>query len=696
MEWLNGVSTFDNVLIVKHVDGSLPLSSPYRIIAADADRSDDITLADSVLLRSLILNQINELPNTTSWRFVDASYVFPNPADPFQAVFPELASINNLNADITGLDFIAIKTGDVNNSAVPVLIPDYSLLSKITGKVYYDLDGSCTETAGDAVLANRKVVVSGTGGSFYGNTKADGTYQIFLPAGTYDVQIIQPNALWEACTEIVTNVSAPFQGVATVDFAEQAVADCPFMEVNLSTWGLRRCFNSNYVVNYCNEGTEDAVGASVEVTLDPYFINVSSSLPWTSVTGNTYTFDLGDIAVSECGTFHIFFEVSCDAELGQTHCSSAHIYPDQSCVPPSALWSGADLVVTGVCTGDEVIFTITNNGQDMTEPVPYVIIEDVMIQMNGTVQLNQGQSMTLPAQPANGATWRAQANEVSNHPYETFASATVEGCTDGSGTVTFGFVNQFPMPDETPFEDIDCRENVGAYDPNDKTGLPLGVDSEHFIEQNQDLTYTIRFQNTGTDTAFTVVVIDNLPISLNPATIRILGSSHPYDFVFEGHNTLKFTFPNIMLPDSNVNEPASHGFVKFFIEQQADLAIGTQIENEAGIYFDFNDPVITNRTLHTVGKDFLMEVSATQTLLKGVEMEVFPNPTEAIANFRFKGLELNDGLLTIFDQQGRQVNALNFTGSSCQFDGTGLAGGVYFFKIENAGSGVATGKILVK
>ncbi|MCF8245324.1 MAG: T9SS type A sorting domain-containing protein [Saprospiraceae bacterium] len=696
MDTWNGVSTFDNVLISKHIDGSALFASPYQIIAADADNSGDVTAADTALIRSLIIAAITEFPNNTSWRFVDASYAFPNPSDPFQGVFPESASINNLSGNVSGLDFVAIKVGDVNNSAIPILQPDTSMLSKITGKVYFDQDQTCTETTGDTPLGTRTVVATGTGGTFYGNTLPNGQYRFFLPAGTYDVHIVQPNGLWGACEETVTGITVQFQGSATVDFAEQALFDCPLMEVNLGTWGLRRCFNNSYQVNYCNEGTAAAQDVYVEVTLDPYFENLSSIIPWTLVSGNTYRFEIGDVAVDECGLFTINFDVSCDAELGQTHCSYAHIYPDSSCLPAPPFWSGADLVVTGNCDGDNVIFTITNQGAAMTEPVPYVVIEDVMIQMSADdLLLGQGQSTTVTV-PANGATWRLEAAEVAFHPYETFASATVEGCSDGSSPVTFGFVNLFPLADANPFEDLDCQENIGSFDPNDKVGLPLGVEAEHFIKQNQDLTYTIRFQNTGTDTAFNILIVDSLSASLNPATIRLLGSSHPARIELKGNGVAKFIFSNIMLPDSNVNEMASHGFVRFAIEQRADLLIGTQIENEAGIYFDFNDPIITNRTLHTVGKDFLMEVSASQTLLKGVELEVFPNPTEAVANFRFKGMDLQDGLLTVFDQQGRQVGVTAFTGSTCQFDGTGLVDGVYFFKIENAGNGVATGKILVK
>ncbi|MCC6726332.1 MAG: T9SS type A sorting domain-containing protein [Saprospiraceae bacterium] len=688
---INGVSSFDLVLIWKHIAGITLLDSPYKIIAADVDHSNTLNPADTSVLRSVILGLLPNFPNNTSWRFVDANYAFPNPGNPFEATFPEFLNVNAISSDITGVDFIAVKVGDVNATSTTGAF----LNSSIRGNVYFDQDETCTHTPGDTPLTNWKVVATGNNGTFYGNTQANGDYLIFLTPGTYDVSIVQENSLWAPCTASVPNIVAALQTATTVDFAEQAVENCAAMEVELSTWFLRRCFANSYMVNYCNQGTETAADASVEVTLDPYFINVGSTLPWASVNGNAYTFNVGDVEPGECGYFYIHFEVDCNAELGQTHCTSAHVYPDSSCVEPNALWSGADLLVSGECVGDDVVFTITNTGDDMTEPVEYVVIEDIMIQLTESLQLPAGGSETV-TRTANGATWRLETEEAAYHPYETFASATVEGCPDGFNPMSYGFFNLFPMPDEAPFEDIDCQDNIGSYDPNDKTGFPLGVGEQRFIELGQPLDYLIRFQNTGTDTAFNILVIDSLPQTVDPASIHILGSSHPMSFVLGDRGVARFYFNSIMLPDSNVNEALSHGFVKFSIAQKPGLPLGTTIENKAEIYFDFNEAIVTNRTLHTLGEDFLMEVSAAQTLVKGLEMEVFPNPTQAIANFRFKGHDLKEGQLTLFDQYGQSVRQMAFVGNACQLDGSGLASGVYFFKVEDAGMGIASGKLIVK
>ncbi|MBK9338223.1 MAG: T9SS type A sorting domain-containing protein [Lewinellaceae bacterium] len=115
---LNGVSTFDLVLINKHILGLEPLGSPYKMIAADANSSRSITTFDIVELRKLILGIYAQLPANNSWRFVDKKHLFPNPANPFQEIFPETISTANVQASQLADDFVAVKVGDVNGNSV--------------------------------------------------------------------------------------------------------------------------------------------------------------------------------------------------------------------------------------------------------------------------------------------------------------------------------------------------------------------------------------------------------------------------------------------------------------------------------------------------------------------------------------------------------------------------------------------------
>lgn len=116
---LNGVTTYDLVLISKHILGIEPLDSPWKILAADANQSNSITTFDIVEARKIILGIIPGFPTNTSWRFLPAYTTFANANNPFQGGLPpDNISVNNLQSNYSGADFKAIKVGDLNNTAV--------------------------------------------------------------------------------------------------------------------------------------------------------------------------------------------------------------------------------------------------------------------------------------------------------------------------------------------------------------------------------------------------------------------------------------------------------------------------------------------------------------------------------------------------------------------------------------------------
>ncbi|MFN4255095.1 MAG: dockerin type I domain-containing protein [Saprospiraceae bacterium] len=120
-DWLNGVSTYDLLLISKHILGAQPLDSPFKLIAADANGSGSVTSFDILQLRRVILGLADSVPGNTSWRFVDARHTFANPANPFAEAFPEIVVFEPLAAPGGVADFVAVKIGDVNGSATAAL-----------------------------------------------------------------------------------------------------------------------------------------------------------------------------------------------------------------------------------------------------------------------------------------------------------------------------------------------------------------------------------------------------------------------------------------------------------------------------------------------------------------------------------------------------------------------------------------------
>lgn len=112
----NGVSTFDMVLIRKHVLNIEELDSPYKLIAADVNTSGSVSTFDIVLIRKIILGVSSEFTSTDSWRFIPRDYEFPQEDNPFSEPFPEEIQLSG-GGHTTPVDFIAIKMGDVNNTA---------------------------------------------------------------------------------------------------------------------------------------------------------------------------------------------------------------------------------------------------------------------------------------------------------------------------------------------------------------------------------------------------------------------------------------------------------------------------------------------------------------------------------------------------------------------------------------------------
>lgn len=231
---------------------------------------------------------------------------------------------------------------------------------------------------------------------------------------------------------------------------------------------------------------------------------------------------------------------------------------------------------------------------------------------------------------------------------------------------------------------------------NEKLAFPIGYAEEHYIDQNQALDYQINFQNTGTATAFKVVLKDTLSPLLDPSTLQVGAASHSFDYKLSGNGILEFTFDPIALPDSNANEAASHGFVKYHIQQQPNNPLELVILNRAGIYFDNNPVVITNYTMHTIGRPFFEIVSVEYPEETPSKIFIYPNPVAAQAIIDLQGFPVQHGQFSLYNIAGQLLRQLDFEQSPFVFDKNGLGSGLYFFKIESGGRLMGNGKLMVR
>ena len=180
------------------------------------------------------------------------------------------------------------------------------------------------------------------------------------------------------------------------------------------------------------------------------------------------------------------------------------------------------------------------------------------------------------------------------------------------------------LPEQSLVNNTVLEDGVitGSYDPNDKTARTSTgwSDLSYYLDQDQWIDYVIRFQNTGTDTAFTVVITDTLAAELDMGSFQQGLASHPFSLTFKDDRVVEWRFENILLPDSGTNEPASHGLVAFRIKPVPGLLPGSVIANIANIYFDFNEPVITEPSVLTA------EFSTGINTVSVDGLQVFPNP----------------------------------------------------------------------
>ncbi|MCP4440059.1 MAG: T9SS type A sorting domain-containing protein [Aureispira sp.] len=532
----------------------------------------------------------------------------------------EIDELGNIYTGITFQDTIDVYVG--SNKVAVGSKGEYDVIalklqqSGIYGKIFQDFNQDCTQNISEVGLAERRLIIQP--GNLVAQTNAVGVWSLdSLANGTYTVTVDTSGSWNPTCpitqTFVVTN---PDSLVIVPSFGFISTAPCPAPNVSIQAPILRPGFSNQRVyVQVCNEGigTDLIDSAYVIVELDSLLLPQSGSLPYTSLGNNQYQVNIIDsIYPAECVNFWLDCDLSINAVLGQSLCVKAELYPVDNCaldtVPalPNGLsacntpYDNSHIILRGVCVYDTIKYTVINAGSgDMTCFAPVRLYIDGQYILLDSVQLMSGQD-TIFAFVGDGRTWRLEVDQHPLHPGSSQPSSTVELCGNASNW-TPNLVNVLPQDDADPVRDIFCGVVTGSFDPNDKTGFPLGITNNHNIDQNQDLEYRIRFQNTGTDTAFTVIIRDTLPMELDIFSLREGAASHDYVFRMHGPRVLEWVFPNIMLVDSVANEPESHGFVSFKVKQNQDLPIGTTIENNAGIYFDFNAPIITNKTLHTIG-----------------------------------------------------------------------------------------------
>ncbi len=230
-----------------------------------------------------------------------------------------------------------------------------------------------------------------------------------------------------------------------------------------------------------------------------------------------------------------------------------------------------------------------------------------------------------------------------------------------------------------------------SYDPNDKTVFKKSFHADNgtsFQESTIDwyvddeLEYTIRFQNTGTAPAQNIFIIDTLDAELDWSTFQLLHSTHGINVVSLGNGILRFEFNNIWLPDSSVSQELSQGHLTFRIRENLGNELFSEITNTAYIFFDWNPAIITNTTYNI--NDYLEFVGEENAF----SVEAYPNPMLNELTLKVEG-QFN---YEIHDLTGRKLLQGMGVGQTT-ISTEALASGTYLISVYVNGS-KQTGKVL--
>lgn len=259
---------------------------------------------------------------------------------------------------------------------------------------------------------------------------------------------------------------------------------------------------------------------------------------------------------------------------------------------------------------------------------------------NLDAQLDYTSAEGSPTVSGNSLTWNISSLAI--RADTSFIVNAVAQTTIGLGTLVVNNASVEPIAgDQNALDNVASVEQItqGSYDPNDKQVFPSAV-SQAFVDNGEYLNYLIRFQNTGTDTAFTVIVRDTLDSFIDYNSLKITSEGHDltptmYFDVASGKQIMEFKFSNILLVDSTANEPESHGYLSYRVKLVPGFTAGDIAYNTADIYFDYNLPVITNTTETQISLIEIAGLPTDATCIGECNGSLTATPTGGSGNYTF-------------------------------------------------------------
>ena len=491
-----------------------------------------------------------------------------------------------------------------------------------------------------------------------------------------------------ANTAFINNLSRGYYSVQVTDANGCKAKSWAFVNINSSCWGY-----ISGTIFQDNDGNCVQSLGEYPIMNEPIYVNAATSSYYLY---NSYEISNTNGSYSSGYVLPDQYTITNDDEIRTTVCPIAKSYSIN--IPVSGTnYTGKDFAKLPKSLYEDVtllyysVYSPPRPGFDYSYSISYK--NHGTVPSNGYVEVIYGNIESfVSSSPA--ADFYDPTTKTLRFNYSTLMLGEIRNITISyhiptsallGSSYTHSIAAVIGVTDPTPLNNLAVYDFtvVGSFDPNELSVSPAG----NITNADSVLTYSIQFQNTGTYSAELVVVKDVLDANLNIGTISNITSSHDFKFRLLENRTIEFAFENINLPDSTSNRIKSNGFVSFQIKTNKNLIPGTQIQNKVGIYFDFNQPIITNTTVNTVAIE--TSTSAKTAVSSG---NIYPNPAKDYAEFSFEKV-----ISSIQLMNGSGIVVINQPISNlAEFKlAFNLPKGMYFYKAIGTDGNPYSGKLMI-
>ncbi len=571
--------------------------------------------------------------------------------------------------------------------------------SVLCGTVFNDANGNSIIDTTETGLGGIYLFIYGAGTQQTAfSDSITGNFSFNLPAGTYTVQLCSSGSLLQ--NSIIT-VPAPLPTVPPNNCASYNVtigANDTICGLNFGVFTNASTVSGTLFYDINNNGILDGS----ETGLPYQIVQIGAYTAYTDANGfysislpiGNYTISYTPTGYYSSGTITTNNVVANVTQNGQTYGNNnIGLYMTPGQVDLGITISPSTTVTPGF--GAWYSINVCNNG---TTPTGATVLMQYDAVLTPNYQSPAGSSVNTTN---NLITWNVANINPGACYYIWVSFNALVSAQLGASTIEFVSVNSTTGIDNNASNNTDTIHQivVGSWDPNNKLVAYSNTNDPNFqmvssTTPNQEIRYTVNFQNTGTAPAYNVVVVDEMSSNLDVNSYQFIGASHNCQIIRNG-NTTTYKFMGIMLPDSTNNEPESHGSITYKLNAFSSLNIGDQIIDYANIYFDFNAPVLTENAVITI-----VGPTAAGSILNNNQVYVYPNPAEEFVNVNVQAQADGNVAINITDATGKvclqQQRTLKAGYNKLLINTTELSQGIYFVQTTTNDGAVKTSKLSIK